>query len=74
MTQQSAIIAQWVSPEGEPLTCREKHQELSQLIDDLTIQARDALDDALLMGCSEIQFRRALEDAVCHIQPTVKER
>ena len=55
----------WRTPEGEPVSCREKVKVLTENLGELQQMAQDALEDAVLMGCDEEQFRavvRALID------------
>ena len=57
----------WRTPEGEPVSCREKVKVLTENLAELQQMAQDALEDAVLMGCDETQFRavvRALIDAL----------
>lgn len=64
----------WKDSRGVSLTCREKVKVLDGNMREIAQQCRDALDDALLMGCSEAAFREALHTLVREIEPTVKER
>lgn len=50
----------WVKPDGNPVSCLEKIKVLNENYAELRQFAQDALDDALLMGCSEKQVRDAL--------------
>jgi hypothetical protein len=57
----------WRTPEGEPVSCREKVKVLTENLGELQQMAQDALEDAVLMGCDEAQFRdvvRALIDGL----------
>jgi hypothetical protein len=63
------VLAQtvWRTPEGEPVSCREKVKVLTENLGELKQMAQDALEDAVLMGCDEAQFRavvRALLDGL----------
>jgi hypothetical protein len=53
-------IPAWRTPEGEPLSCIEKIKVLNENLEELRALAQDALEDAVLMGCDEAQFREAL--------------
>lgn len=64
----------WRDTAGAPITCREKIRLLDESIQEWRQTSQDALDDALLMGCSESQFRAALEGALARLQPSVRER
>lgn len=70
----AAPASRWTDSDGTPLTCREKLKVLDGNLDELTQQCRDALDDALLMGCSAEAYKAALQQMINDLQPTVKER
>ena len=50
----------WSTDEGRPIACMEKIKVLNENYAELRQIAQDALEDALLMGCSEAQVRAAL--------------
>lgn len=50
----------WRKPDGSPVSCTEKIKVLNENLEELRQLARDALEDALLMGCSESQVRQVL--------------
>jgi hypothetical protein len=52
----------WRTPEGEPVSCIEKIKVLNENLDEIRALAQDALEDAVLMGCDEAQFRRVLHE------------
>jgi hypothetical protein len=52
--------ALWLAADGSPISCLEKIKVLNQNHAELRQIAQDALEDALLMGCSEEQVRQAL--------------
>lgn len=54
----------WLKPNGTPVSCTEKIKVLNQNLEELRQLARDALEDALLMGCSENQVREVLHAMV----------
>lgn len=57
----------WRSPAGDPLSCREKIKVLTQNLQEIRELAQEALEDAVLMGADEAQFRdvvRALLDGL----------
>lgn len=59
----------WRTPEGEPVSCVEKIKVLNENLGELRDMAQDALEDAVLMGCDEEQFRsvvRALLDGLAN--------
>ena len=50
----------WLTPEGEPVSCVEKIKVLNENLEELQALAQEALEDAVLMGCDEAQFREVL--------------
>lgn len=54
----------WRTPEGEPVSCVEKIKVLNENLGELQEMAQDALEDAVLMGCDEGQFRQVLSEIV----------
>jgi hypothetical protein len=54
----------WQSPDGAPLSCVEKIKVLNENFAELREMMQDALEDALLMGCDEEQFRTAMREVV----------
>lgn len=54
----------WKKPGGAPVACTEKIKVLNENYGELRQLMLDALDDALLMGCSEAQVRAAFHELV----------
>lgn len=54
----------WRAPDGETIACVEKLKVLRENLDEIRQLCQDALDDAVLMGCDERQFRSVLVDLV----------
>jgi len=54
----------WRQPDGKPLSCVEKIKVLNENLGEIRQLAQDALEDGLLMGCSEEQLRQVLRDLV----------
>jgi len=50
----------WRTAEGEPVSCVEKIKVLNENLAELRELAQEALEDAVLMGCDEAQFRLVL--------------
>jgi hypothetical protein len=50
----------WLTPEGEPVSCVEKIKVLNENLEELRTLAQEALEDAVLMGGDEAQFRQVL--------------
>ena len=50
----------WVSPTGDVIACVEKIKVLRENLDEIRQVCQDALEDAVLMGCDERQFRKVL--------------
>ena len=54
----------WHSPKGEVIACVEKNKVLGENLDEIRQICQDALEDAVLMGCDEQQFRIVLAELV----------
>ena len=57
----------WLTPEGEPVSCIDKIKVLNENLEEIRDLAQAALEDAVLMGCDEAQFReviRKLSEAI----------
>lgn len=50
----------WLTPEGEKLSCVEKIKVLNENLLEIQEMAQEALEDAILMGGDEKQFRTVL--------------
>jgi hypothetical protein len=58
----------WLTAAGEPVSCVEKIKVLNENLRELHAMAQDALEDAVLMGCDETQFRRVLLDLAASLR------
>jgi len=66
MVKEGQII--WRSPEGKVIACVEKNKVLQENLAEIRQVCRDALEDAILMGCDEQQFRRVLAELVAKLE------
>ena len=65
----------WLTAEGEPVSCVEKIKVLNENLEELRALAQEALEDAVLMGCDEAQFREVLRRLVAGlVNPYKKDR
>lgn len=62
--QQQIAVKIWKKSDGAPISCFEKIKVLNQNYEELRHMAQDALDDAILMECSEEQIRQALHQMI----------
>ena len=58
---QKLALPRWLTPEGEPVSCLDKIKVLNENLTEIQEMAQEALEDAVLMGCDEAQFRTVLE-------------
>jgi len=58
----------WRSPKGEVIACVEKNKVLQENLAEIRQACQDALDDAVLMGCDEQQFRAILAELVGNLE------
>lgn len=54
----------WRDPKGAIVACVEKNKVMSENLEEIRQTCQDALEDAVLMGCDEQQFRSVLLDLV----------
>lgn len=54
----------WLSPMGEVIACVEKNKVLRENLEEIRQICQDALEDAVLMGCDDDQFRAILTELV----------
>jgi hypothetical protein len=58
----------WRGPNGEIIACVEKLKVLRENLEEIQSACQDALDDAVLMGCEQDQFRQALVGLVSRLK------
>jgi len=58
----------WRSPDGEIVSCAEKLKVLRENLEEIQQLCQDALEDAVLMGCDEHQFKQVLENLVRQLE------
>jgi hypothetical protein len=58
----------WRSPEGKIIACVEKNKVLQENLAEIRQVCRDALEDAILMGCDEKQFLSVLTELVSQLK------
>ncbi len=49
----------WCTPGGSLIACTEKNKVMAENFEEIKSYLQDAIDDAILMGCSEASFREA---------------
>ncbi len=54
----------WRSSKGDVIACVEKNKVLRQNLEEIRQVCQDALEDAVLMGCDEQQFRIVLNEVI----------
>jgi hypothetical protein len=58
----------WRGPDGEIVACVEKLKVLRENLEEIQETCQEALDDAVLMGCDETQFRQVLIELVSRLK------
>jgi hypothetical protein len=58
----------WLSPSGEVIACVEKLKVLHENLEEIRQTCQDALEDAVLMGCDEHQFRIVLQGLISRLE------
>lgn len=62
MSAEKLKLPVWVTPQGEKLSCIEKIKVLNENLEEIQALAQEALEDAVLMGGDERQFRQVIQD------------
>jgi hypothetical protein len=58
----------WRSTEGKVIACVEKNKVLQENLVEIRQVCKDALEDAILMGCDERQFLSVLAELVAQLK------
>jgi hypothetical protein len=64
----------WRSPTGEIVSCVEKLKVLRENLEEIQQLCQDALEDAVLMGCDERQFKQVLENLVERLENPYRDK
>jgi hypothetical protein len=64
----------WHSPSGEVVACAEKLKVLRENLEEIQQLCQDALEDAVLMGCDERQFKQVLSNLVQQLENPYREK
>ncbi|WP_153131101.1 hypothetical protein [Dechloromonas hortensis] len=67
---EDAALPVWQAPDGSPIACTEKIKVLNENFRELQQLALDALEDGVLMGCSEVHLRAALHELIDSLKLT----
>ncbi len=62
MSAKKLNLPVWRTPQGEAVSCLEKIKVLNENLEEIQAMTQEALEDAVLMGCDEQQFRKVIED------------
>ena len=74
MNPRQAPETVWRSPSGEIVSCIEKLKVLRENLVEIQQLCQDALEDAVLMGCDERQFKQVLANLVEALENPYSER
>ena len=69
--QAEAVV--WRTPEGKPVACHEKIKVLNENFVELRQMLQDALEDAVLLGCSEAQVRAVFAEMIERLENPYRE-
>ena len=64
LASRQAMVSVWRSDSGSVIACVEKIKVLNENLEELRQMAQDALEDGLLMDCSEAQLRQAFHEMI----------
>lgn len=74
MKKAEAPAPKWCTWEGSPITCTEKNKVMAENLEEIKGYLQDAIDDAVLMGCSEASFREAYLDLIRNLHSQYPEQ
>lgn len=57
----------WRDPQGNVIACVEKNKVMRENLEEIRQSCQDALEDAVLMGCDEAQFRSVLSEMLANL-------
>jgi hypothetical protein len=60
MATKKLDLPTWRTPAGEPVSCLDKVKVLNENLEEILALAQEALEDAVLMGADEQQFKNVL--------------
>lgn len=60
MKKAEAPASKWCTPEGSLIACTEKNKVMAENLEEIKGYLQDAIDDAVLMGCSRSFFSQGL--------------
>jgi hypothetical protein len=63
----------WRMPDGTPVACHEKLKVLNENFVELQQMLQDALEDAVLLGCSEAQVRAVFAEMIERLENPYRE-
>lgn len=68
------VESRWKKPNGKILACTEKIKVLNENFEEIKQMMRDALDDAILMGCSEEAFKKIYLEMISELHSEYPEQ
>ena len=72
--ESSKVKARWKRPSGRVLACIEKNKVMDENFEEIKGMLKDALDDAILMGCSEASFKKAYLEMISELHSEYPEQ
>lgn len=63
----------WTNSQGQPIACVEKLKVLKENFDEIEGLVQDALDDSVLMGCTQSQVKEYLHSLIDSITSPYQE-
>jgi hypothetical protein len=64
----------WLAPDGSVIACHEKLKVMTENLEELREIAHGALEDAVLMGCSEEQVKAVFAEIINQLATDFKPR
>ena len=64
----------WKTKDDEIVSCEEKVKVLNENYDEIKTIIQNSLDDAILMGCDEDDFKKKISDLIKNIDFSYKQK
>ncbi len=64
----------WFKADGSTIACKEKNKVLNENYREIRSMLQDAIDDAVLMGCSEKAFKEAYLEMLSSLKAAYPEQ
>ncbi|MFH4354335.1 MAG: hypothetical protein WDW19_04690 [Neisseriaceae bacterium] len=69
----SHLLPNWLDRNGDLIACKEKNKVMRENLEEFRQVSQDILEDALLMGCQEVQIKEVMLAIVSSLESPYQE-